>query len=562
MERIQHELIQGEPKWQTLLLETDGASEAAAMLGLSKNTTRTELLRAKSTGIAKEFSDFVQDKILDHGHKVEALARPMAEEILGEELYPATYTYGKLRASTDGLTMDGLTAWEHKQWAAALAASVSRGELPEEHQPQCQQIMMVTGANRVLFMVSDGTPDNCVHMFVSPHGKWMDRIKAGWAMFHQDLAEFKPAEVLPPVTAAPVMALPALSIQVNGAITLTDNLKVFGEKLTAFIERLPKSPSSDQEFADAEQAIKTLETAQNALEAAESSALAQVASVDEMRRTVALYAGQARSTRLMLTKLVAARKDSIRVEIVQAGRDALAERINLHNQVFGKPYMPQINVDFAGVIKGKKTVASLKDAVDTELARATIEATTIAGKIGLNLKTLRELAADYKFLFSDTAQLVLKEPDDLTNLAKLRIAEHKAAEAERLEAEREKIRQEEQAKAQREAEEAAKRAAAEAQAEIYAKVAQDRAEQEAEDRRIQDALAAEESRLQAERKAAQEESDRLNVEARTAEAERQRGLDTDNLILALYERIKADKKYSALAKACLACIERAQRRAA
>ena len=434
---------------------------------------------------------------------------------------------------------------------------------------QVQQELYVTGAARWLFMVTDGTEENCETMWVKPHAKWIDRIKAGWAMFHQDLDHYQPQEVLPPVTASPVMALPALSIQVNGAITLTDNLKVFGEKLTAFIERLPAKPSTDQEFADAEQAIKTLETAQEALEAAESSALAQVASVDEMRRTVALYAGQARTTRLMLTKLVTARKEQIRVEIVQGGRTELAKRISLHNELFGKPYMPTVPEDFAGAIRGKKTIASLRDAVATELARATIEATAIAGKIGLNLKTLRELAADYKFLFADTAQLVLKEPDDLTNLAKLRIAEHKAAEQQRLDAERERIRGEEQARAQREAE---AKVAADRRAEqeaADAKTQQERADQAIEDKRIAVALAAEEARLARQRaevaKAQQAESERvaaqearLDAERRTVEAE----LDIDQTIAALYERIKTLKQYSALAKACLACIERAQRKVA
>ena len=455
MERILHELVQGSPKWHQFRLDHDGASEAAAMLGLSKNVSRSELLRVKHTGIAKEFSDFVQEKILDRGHEVEALARPMAEAIIGEELYPATYSYGNLSASCDGLTMDGETAFEHKQWNERLGIAVHAKTLPDEHQPQCQQVMMVTGAKRVLFMVSDGTPDNCQWMFVEPHAKWIERIKAGWAMFHQDLDNYQPPEVIPAAVATPVMALPALSIQVTGSIALVDNLKLFGERLAVFIDGLDKNPSDDQAFANAEQAIKTLGTAETALEAAKASALAQTASIDEMTRTVALYASQARTTRLMLEKLVKARKESIRIEIVQAGKDALTAHINGLNKRLGKPYMPTIAADFPGVIKGKKTVASLHDAVDTELARAKIEANAVADRIGLNVNTLQELASEHKFLFADTAQIVLKEPDDLTALVKLRIAEHKAAEQKRLDAEREKIRQEEQAKAEARAKETA-----------------------------------------------------------------------------------------------------------
>jgi hypothetical protein len=118
----------------------------------------------------------------------------------------------------------------------------------------------------------------------------------------------------------------------------------------------------------------------------------------------------------------------------------------------GKPYMPVIQADFAGVIKGKKTIASLRDAVDTELSRAKIEANATADRIQLNLNSLRDLAKDHAFLFADAAQVVLKANDDCETLIKLRIAEHATAEAKRIESERERIRAEEVAKLAREQE--------------------------------------------------------------------------------------------------------------
>ena len=72
--------------------------------------------------------------------------------------------------------------------------------------------------------------------------------------------------------------------------------------------------------------------------------------------------------------------------------------------------------------------------------------------IQINLGVLRELAPNDTHLFADTAQIVLKETDDLTALVKNRIAEHREREAKRIEAEREKIRQEEIDKLAREAE--------------------------------------------------------------------------------------------------------------
>jgi hypothetical protein len=161
--RVIHELVQGSDEWAQFRLTKFGASEAAAMLGISTKVKRTELLHMKHTGTAKEFSDWVQKNILDYGHEVEALARPIIEELIGEDLYPVTCSDGDLSASCDGLTMSDEIAFEHKQWATALAASVKAGVLPDEYQPQCQQVMMVTGAQKVIFGIGRHTGEHGIH---------------------------------------------------------------------------------------------------------------------------------------------------------------------------------------------------------------------------------------------------------------------------------------------------------------------------------------------------------------------------------------------------------------
>lgn len=443
-----HDLIQGSPEWAAFRLEHRGASEAAAMLGISPLVSRTELLHMKATATAQEFSEWVQKNILDYGHEVEALARPLVEELIGEDLYPVTCSDGLLSASCDGLTMAEDVAFEHKQWNQALAHAIAAGQLPDEYIPQPQQIMMVTGCSSVVFVCSDGTRDNFVYLVVTPDPVWQERIRAGWAQFEADLAAYQYVEVLPPPVAAAVQDLPALSIRVDGQLTLNHNLVLFGDKLKSFIADIDTNPSDDQAFADAEQAIKVMERAENALGAAEASALGQVQAVDDMVRTVASYKELARKTRLMLEKVVKARKETIRVEIHQAAKEKAAAHIDALNARLGRPYMPAVAVDFAGAMKGKKTVTSLRDAVDTELARFKIEANAVADRIQINLGVLRELAANHAFLFADTPSIVLKAADDLAALVKIRIAEHEQAEAAKAEALRARIAEEERVKAE------------------------------------------------------------------------------------------------------------------
>jgi len=453
-----HDIQQGSPAWHKFRAEHFGASEAAAMLGLSPYKTRSELLHEKVTGITKEVNAGTQ-VIFDRGHETESACRPLIEVIIGDELSPVTLSDGSLSCSCDGLNFDGNIAWEHKQFNAKLFASIMDKVLPEEFQPQCQQILMITGAERLMFTCSDGTPDRCASMWVLPDTTWFTRIRAGWAQFTLDLSSYSAPEVIQAAVATPTMGLPAVTIQVNGEISLIDNLSIFGEKLKEFVGAINKTPDNDQGFADAEAAIKTLEKAQEALEAAESGALAQVATVDEMRRTVALYVELARTTRLSLTKIVKERKDELRLKAIRSGQDALADHILTLNKRLGKVQMPPVSSDFPGVIKGLKKLDSLRNEIDTELARCKIEANAIADRIEINLNTLAEKGKDCMFLFHDFAQLVSKPNGDFMDTVNARISAHKEAEREReeahrvahekqMETERERIRTEEQARAQ------------------------------------------------------------------------------------------------------------------
>ena len=444
-----HNLVQGSPEWLAYRLEHDNASEAAAMMGLSKTTTRTELMHARHTGLGKEFCDWVQRNVLDHGHEVEANVRPLVEAMIGEELYPVTCSDGRLSASLDGLTMSEEVSFECKQWNIEIAAQVADGVIPEQHMPQCQQILMVTGAQKLIFAVGDGTPENLLAMDVFPDPAWFDRIQAGWKQFHADLVSYVPTAPTVQAVAAAVESLPAVRVQVGGQLAVSSNLPEFAVALRAFIERIPAKPSTDQEFADCEAACKSLKKAEDALESSETHALAQMTDVESMRRMVADLRNLARTTRLASEKTVAARKESIRLEIVQEGIAAIGQHITALNTRLGKPYMPAVPADFAGAVKGRRTVDSLRDAVSTTLANAKISASATADKIQLNLSTLRMLAKDHTFLFADTAQIVLKEPEDLSMLVTSRITAHKAAEEKKETEQRERIRAEEQEKAEK-----------------------------------------------------------------------------------------------------------------
>lgn len=447
-----HNVAQGSIDWHNLRADHFTASEAPAMMGASKYQTRTELLAAKKSGISPEVTSS-QQRIFDKGHAAEAGARPIAEEQIGEELYPIVCTEGNLLASLDGATMLGDTIFEHKLWNESLAAQVRAGDLEPHYYWQLEQQLLVSGAEKAIFVCSDGTRENFVSMEYRPvHGR-AEQLLAGWKQFEQDLAEFVPTESAPVVIGKAPDELPALRIELTGMVT-GSNLKAFEESALAVIGAVKTNLTTDQDFADAKKAVKWCGDVESAVAAAKKQALSQTQSIDELFRSLDRISANARETRLKVDKLVKAQELSIKVEIKQAGETALAEHIATINKRLGSVQLPPIAADFAGVMKGKSKLDNMRDAVATELARAKIEANAAAEAIEVNLASLRELADNHRFLFGDRQQLVLKANDDLIAVIKSRISEHEAEQAKKLEAQREQIRLEEQAKLQREADEA------------------------------------------------------------------------------------------------------------
>lgn len=448
-----HHLTQGSPEWHAYRRNHFNASDAPAMLGCSPYKTRDQLIAELATGVTEEVDPATQRRF-DDGHRFEALARPLAEQIIGEELAPLVGSEGKYSASFDGLTLMEDTAFEHKSLNKDLRAVMVDGctgaQLPKLYRVQMEQQCMVAGATRVLFMASNwDDQDNLIeerHCWYTPEPELRAEIVTGWAQLETDVAAYVQPEPKPaPVVAAPVETLPAVSVRVDGQLAIVSNLPAFGAALRNFIDRIPVKPSTDQEFADTEAACKALKQTEDALEAAESNALAQLADVDTMRRFVADYRALARTTRLQREKLVALRKEEIRREIVAGGIAALRKHIDELNAAMPVSYMPQVPADFGAAVKNKRTVDSLRSAVNDELARAKIAASEIANRIHANVKTLQASG----LVVHDAATLVLKAPDDLAAIITNRVT----AERERQEAERERIRKEEADRADREARE-------------------------------------------------------------------------------------------------------------
>lgn len=444
---ITHNLIQGTPEWKAFRKNMFNASEAAAMMGISKHIKRNVLLHMKTTGSEQQYSEWVEKNVLEYGHEVEALARPIVERLIGDDLYPSTVSEGKLSASLDGMTMDETIIFEHKQHNAELFESVNNGIVPDEYMPQLQQQLMITGATKVLFVVSDGTEQNMVTHPVYPDAEWFDRLMQGWTQFAVDMENYE--HVIEPVKpeADAIMGLPALVVRTRGEV-LESNLSVYKVAASSYIANIKTDLQTDEDFANAEENVKFCDKAEKDLEAAKSATLAQASSIDEVMRTIDFIQAELRSKRLSLERLVKSRKETIKKEIVDSGIEALRNHIESIEQEIKPIRMPSTGADFQNAAKNKRTLSSLQNAVDTDLANAKIKADATAKDIRAKLAWCKETSAGFGFLFNDLQQLIVKPLEDFQLAVTSRIDAHKKAEEEKLEAQRKRIQSEEQAKAE------------------------------------------------------------------------------------------------------------------
>lgn len=438
------DLVQGTDEWHEARWIRRTASEAAAMIGDSPKMKRNDLLKLKKTGTAKEVSDWVQKNLFDKGHAVEAKARELLEDDIGELLYPVTGTCDDdyLLASMDGLSIDGAVIFEHKMWNEELAVCVRNEDLPMEYVWQLEQQLLVSGAEYAIFVVSDGTRERREFMKYFPVEGRAAQLMAGWAQFDKDLENYVVTEVAPVLTAKKLDQLPQLVIKLKGEVSAS-NMASYRDQAMSFVASINTDLQTDQDFVDAKAAVKFCENAEKELAEAKVRALQETASIKDLFELFDEVSEGLRKKRLVIDKLVKTREAAIKGEIQSAGVLAFNEHIKAINAEIGpRIVMPEIAIDVAGAMRNKRTLDSLRNAVDTELARAKIAANEVADKIRANLKTLRELPiAHQKLLMHDANETVQKDAEDFRNLVELRVNEFNRKEEERVAEENRRIQE-------------------------------------------------------------------------------------------------------------------------
>ena len=161
------DLVQGSAKWKEFRIQGIGASECAAVMGLSPYMTRHDVWMEK-TGRRQGFEG---NSATERGQALEAKARSLYELENLETMTPAIAVHPAwpfLRASLDGVSEDKSTVLEIKIPGKETVAMAKRGEVPEHYQLQCQMQLLVTGAEQVHFFVYSHEDDSSALVVIKP----------------------------------------------------------------------------------------------------------------------------------------------------------------------------------------------------------------------------------------------------------------------------------------------------------------------------------------------------------------------------------------------------------
>jgi predicted phage-related endonuclease len=442
-------LIQGSPEWQAHRANYFNASDAPAMMGCSKYKTRDELMSQIKTGLSKEVDNATQKRF-------------DAEKITGEDLSPIVGVDGKYSASFDGINFDRTVIFEHKTLNDELReAEDDAYYLPLMYRVQMEQQLMISGAEKCLFMASKWSQDAISgefslheekHWWYAPDLKLRKAIVAGWDRLEKDLETFVPTAIKEKINAEIVQSLPVPSVTVKGEL-VGCNVDQVKEVIETYLSNINTELKTDQDFANAESNAKNCREGAKALKQSAKAVVAQMQSINDVVSTIEQLAAKCDAMGLQLEKMVTTQKENVKQAAIMKAKTDYADHVSeLQKGLEVTLHIHLAAPDFASAIKGVKTLESMHSRINDALAYGKTEATVLANDVKTKLAFIDNAGKGYEHLINkqtlafkdiDFIKLSIQATIDQENA---RLAEHEARIKLKAEADaKEKLERKEQA---------------------------------------------------------------------------------------------------------------------
>lgn len=242
-----------------------------------------------------------------------------------------------------------------------------------------------------------------------------------------------------------------LVIRISGAVQQS-NLAEFEETALAVIASINTDLQTDDDFAQAEENIKSCQLIETRLKNAKNDALNNTKEISDIISTIDRLDAKFRQTRLDLNGKVKTEKESRKNEILNAAKRGLELSVSQ------SPVKHGFVIDWKALqeaIKGKRFLSKMREAVNEVAVHQLAELSVLEVNFKANIIEIEKAEKEYPGLFPDKKNLALSSPEVVAAMIESRVMkfkfeiaerERKAKEEAEQKAERERLEKESEAK--------------------------------------------------------------------------------------------------------------------
>jgi putative phage-type endonuclease len=182
------DIVQGTSTWHNWRNQGIGASDAPIIMGENPWKSREQLLKEKLNG-----SIVSPNAAMARGTVLEPKARSRYERLVGIEVRPVclqSTLFSWLRASIDGLALDGSSVVEIKCGNSIYEYVASKRQVPKYYFGQLQHILAVTDLSKIDFWgYLPRRPE--IHLRIDRDNRYINRLIETEQKFWQEFLEHK-----------------------------------------------------------------------------------------------------------------------------------------------------------------------------------------------------------------------------------------------------------------------------------------------------------------------------------------------------------------------------------
>lgn len=210
-----------------------------------------------------------------------------------------------------------------------------------------------------------------------------------------------------------------LVLKISGSV-VSSNMEVFELLAKKTIDQIKTDLKTDSDFAAAERNIKDCSVVENMVSKAREDALNETSEIAKLIEATNRVEGMFRDKRLFLGKKVKSEKQKRKLEVINGARKKLSDFINDSSV---KDHFSLNNIAIEQATKNKKTIVSMKKAVNAVVAAEKEKLEEFEEEFKANLALITEAEKEFPGIFADKNSIAALSKELVESEIKARIAQ-------------------------------------------------------------------------------------------------------------------------------------------